>query len=123
VNTGSNVSPVVAHTGMSGFSDFTIGVNETTTTSINDIITQNSIRIYPNPLPTGGILNLYMKHAQGQKCSIVLMDLQGREVYRQSWMGTVNDYQLSLPSYLPSGIYKVKISQGKLLSTHALKLQ
>lgn len=123
VNTGSNISPVVARTDMSGFSDFTIGVNESTTTSINDIITRNLIRIYPNPLPNGGVLHLDMKDAQGQKCSMVMMDLQGREVYRKSWMGTGNDYQISLPSYLPSGIYKVKISQGKLLSTHALKLQ
>jgi len=123
VNAGSNLSPVVARTGMSGFSDFTIGVNESTTTSINDIITRNSIRIYPNPLPNGGILHLEMKDEQGQKCSMVMMDLQGREVYRQSWIGTGNDYQLSLPSYLSSGIYKVMISQGKLLSTHTLKLQ
>jgi hypothetical protein len=123
VNTGSNVSPTVLRTGMNGFSDFAMGINESTTTSIIDIITRNQTRIYPNPLPNGSVLHLVMKDVQGQKCTLTIMDLQGREVYRQSWIGGGDDYQLSLPAYLPGGIYKVMISKGKVKSIQTLFLQ
>jgi len=123
VNTGTNASPAVLRTGMSDCSDFAIGINESTTTSVNDIITRNAIQIYPNPLPNGSFLHLVMKNVQGQKCTLTLIDLQGREVYRHSWSGGGDTYQLTLPSYLPGGIYKLMISQGKVLSTHTLKLQ
>ncbi len=123
VNTGTNLSPTVLRTGMIGFSDFAIGVNESTTTSVNDIIASNQIRIYPNPLPIGSVLHLSMKNVQGQKCTVGLIDLQGREVFRHSWTGGADNYQLSLPSSIPQGLYKVMITQGKVLSTHTLKLQ
>jgi hypothetical protein len=108
---------------MNGFSDFAIGINESTTTSIIDIITRNQTRIYPNPLPNGSVLHLVMKDVQGQKCTLTLMDLQGREVYRQSWMGGGETYHLSLPSSIPQGLYKVMISKGKVKSIQTLFLQ
>jgi hypothetical protein len=123
VNTGTNLSPTVLRTGMIGFSDFAIGLNESTTTSVNDFITRNQINIYPNPLPNGSPLNVFMKNAQGLRCAIVIMDIQGREVFRKSWIGGVDTYQVSLPSSIPQGLYQVVITQGKLQRTQSLLMK
>lgn len=122
VNTGNNVSPVVTRNGMSGFSDFAIGINESTTTTVTDFITRNQTRIYPNPLPNGSVLHLIMNNDQGQKCTLTLMDFQGREVYRHIWIGSGNNYHLSLPSSITQGIYNVMITKGKVRSLHTLKV-
>jgi len=123
LNTGNNLTPNVIRTGMSGFSDFTIGISELATTSVDDIFIRNQARIYPNPLQNGTLLNIGLKHAQGQKCTLILIDLQGREVIRKSWTIGRTDYQLSLPASIPEGIYKVIIRQGILQSTHTLQLR
>jgi len=122
-NTGTNLSPIVLRTGMSGFSDFSIGINESATTSVSNIIIRSQTRIYPNPLPNGSVLHINIKNVQGQKCSLLLVDLHGREVFRHSWTGVGEDYQMSLPTSIQQGLYKAMITQGQIQSTHTLYLQ
>ncbi|MEO0403738.1 MAG: T9SS type A sorting domain-containing protein, partial [Bacteroidota bacterium] len=61
------------------------------------------VKAYPNPVDE--ILNLFIDALDGQT-DVVLMDLQGRTVFRDQWSNIDNEINIS---HLPKGSYVLLI--------------
>lgn len=76
--------------------------------SISGIDNNSTLKVYPNPA-NHGVYVEFTAHEKG-KCHLSIIDIQGREVHRQS-IGKVNDFRTFLPDkyFKTSGTYTIKI--------------
>lgn len=82
-----------------------------------DATSQPLLRIFPNPVPSGGTLTLELP---GQPLrSVVLYNLLGQEVYRHSLANHLHSggypVHIALPAAMPSGVYFVSVNGAQPL--------
>lgn len=99
------------------YTDLITGINEETKTHIA------KIKIYPNPIRSGELLNLSWSGMQKQSWQVKLYDNQGRIVHETSLQQGVSETTILLPE-LPSGTYIVRVEgSGKQVHTGTLVVE
>ncbi|OFX24269.1 MAG: hypothetical protein A2033_17140 [Bacteroidetes bacterium GWA2_31_9] len=87
-----------------------IGAYESLPTSINYLITDNSINIYPNP--NNGKFLLYLENFESKNYELQIFDITGQIIYSKNYENTVVLAENIDISEFGSGVYLVKISDG-----------
>jgi hypothetical protein len=101
-----------------------------TNTTINEIAltsgvglgeNQNPIlfSIFPNPLTSGQLLNIYFNSSEMKKAEFSVYDLSGRKLFTQFVNASEQSQQLNLPSLSP-GIYLVIVNEGNYITQQKL---
>lgn len=81
----------------------------------------NSLEVYP--VPFENTLNIRVRAAQDKTAQIVLVDLQGREVYKVNYqlVNGLNSFEVNVPP-LPDGVYLIQLrSNGETMSRKIMK--
>lgn len=89
-------------------------------TSVQNIVVNNSIAVYPNPAK--GIVTIDMNGISSNNASIVVTDLLGNVLRKISIRNSENSYQLNLSEF-QDGVYfvKVKSDAGEFMQRIILK--
>jgi hypothetical protein len=80
------------------------------TTSVNEIGSNNTISLYPNP-STGHFTLDFGKGLESQ-ATITIVDMLGKEVYKQEVGASTEKLAINLDG-LPGGVYMARIQQGQ----------
>ena len=86
--------------------------------SVNGVVEGKSVSIYPNP--TTGIVNIEKHNKSDFNTSIFVVDVSGKEVYRENASGLRNDFNLS---HLSDGLYFITVNNGESSITEKLVLK
>ncbi|NOZ47272.1 MAG: T9SS type A sorting domain-containing protein, partial [Chlorobi bacterium] len=86
--------------------------NKTINTKVAENAINSSVNIYPNP--TGSILNIKLDNNNNELNSIELFDYLGKKIEVLEQLD--NEVELDV-SYLPAGMYFIKITQGDKVKT------
>lgn len=84
---------------------------------------QGYFLLFPNPLPSGSPINIYINGLNPEHGDVVLKfhDMRGREVHQVQLSATEGSYQLN--PKLSQGMYNVSLFQGEtLLQTRKLNV-
>ena len=68
--------------------------------------------IFPNPLASQQMLNLYFNSSEKRKAELIVYDLSGRKLYAQFVNASEQTQTVSLPNISP-GVYLVVVNDGK----------
>ncbi|MFN0189947.1 MAG: T9SS type A sorting domain-containing protein, partial [Bacteroidia bacterium] len=68
--------------------------------------------IFPNPISSGQILNIYFNSSEKKKAELSVYDLSGRKLYAQFVNASEQSQTISLP-YISPGVYLVVLNDGK----------
>jgi hypothetical protein len=86
-----------------------------------------SVVLYPNPVPSNRQLNLQISGHQGSAKGLVMVTTtNGKNVYANSFTtDTQGSYLqgITLPAYLPAGLYLVRVQVGKHLQTLKITIE
>jgi endoglucanase len=80
-------------------------------TGINDNTLSGSFKVYPNP--GNGIFRMVTSFIQGEKMTIKVKDLMGRDVYKGDPLWISSEIKELNLSYLVPGMYLVQVSSSK----------
>jgi len=82
-------------------------------TDVDNIDTQPSISIFPNPVETN--LNFSIEHFSQNELTIKLFDLLGRPVFNQTFSNNGQKLNETIDvSILPTGTYVFEVTSGKI---------
>jgi len=102
-------------TGITQLGEFWLhGGEEALVVDIESVVpTFEGLSIYPNPFDE--YFTLELDSPVSAQTDVVLMDIQGRVVYRYSFEVVLGEkrYELAFPSDLRSGVYLVEVRQGE----------
>ena len=100
----------VVFTGFDGMSTGNIEFNSTllSTSSTNDIYSNNSFNIYPNPCSDNNNINIV--YDINQKSSITIYDIYGKKVYSNDLIENGFNTHIIISNLLKKGTYLVTIS-------------
>ncbi|MBK7966792.1 MAG: T9SS type A sorting domain-containing protein [Bacteroidetes bacterium] len=68
--------------------------------------------IFPNPIASGHMLNIYFNSSEKKKAELSVYDLSGRKLFAQYVNASEQSQTVSLPSISP-GVYLVELNDGK----------
>lgn len=100
--------------------DFIEMVNPDATTSTIDLLSQNSVSVFPNPAQD--LCTIQTAIEIGQPLQIQLFDSQGKRLQIQNWTPGSTSYSLNLRGYA-AGVYFVQIHTGQGSVTKKLILK
>lgn len=83
----------------------------TTGTGINSLVSDNIATIFPNPVRSGGILNIKTSRNASDDTKVELLNLQGKAVYIDKLARKTNTHAIKLPA-VPTGLYLLNISNN-----------
>ena len=101
--------------------DFNPPIQTNTTTNVISVTSgvgvgeyQNPIlfSIFPNPLSSGQLLNIYFNSSEKKKAELSVYDLSGRKLYAQFVNASEQSQVVALPNISP-GVYLVVLNDGK----------
>ena len=108
--------------------DFNPPIQTNTTTNIISVTSGvgmtenlNSIQfsIFPNPLSSGQILNIYFNSSEMKKTELRVYDLSGRKLFTQFVNASEQSQVVALPNISP-GVYLVVVNDGKFQAQQKL---
>ena len=111
LNTGTNTSPVVNSTNMSGFSDFTIAYRASAINSVRDLLRENKIQVYPNPVKQGGALYFSISESLKGIYEVRLQSINGSEIISRkiNHSGISSSYAIDLSDIHSKGLYIISL--------------
>lgn len=98
-NSGNNLNGTYSNM---NYFDWTYGTTCGTTLSVSSILSENDIKLYPNPVNN----NLFIEVKTLTNVSIHVLDINGRQISGKKLIGTINSLDTSK---LQSGMYFIKI--------------
>lgn len=75
-----------------------------------ELFNDDAVRMYPNP--SGNVIQLFLRHPEGQKIKTELFDVSGRLITTDEISITGNHFQYDISKYSP-GIYLLQMSTSK----------
>jgi hypothetical protein len=74
--------------------------------------------LYPNPVQNNSVY-LYTQSSFPSQIHVDVFDISGRLLYKKEWQNNsfISVQQISLPGWLLSGLYLVKVSSGDQRNT------
>ncbi len=96
---------------------FSIRTEERLGTNINEL--SSGIRLYPNPL-TSNTFYINAPKLNGEKLSVSISDLTGRNIYEQSLECAANTVTVTMGSNIATGVYLVTVKHNSETQTYRL---
>lgn len=93
---------------------------ESTTSIEEEASIINDFRIYPNPATNN--VNISFNLDRSAETNLSIIDITGKEVYREILSGTARNYTMVDINNLPGGMYFARIISGKDVATKKIKI-
>jgi hypothetical protein len=87
---------------------------------VDELAVLQGIEVFPNP--TNGILNLRTASPVRKTMEVVVTDMYGREVYRESVRNLRNEFTMDLTA-LPAGVYMLSLKTTEASTMHKIVLE
>jgi Secretion system C-terminal sorting domain/Pregnancy-associated plasma protein-A len=84
-------------------------------TSVSESAWQYNVRLSPNPIAAGEVLNLAVEALENQKINVILIDVMGKmvEIATYNLQSGSNSLAFNMPVNLPLGVYYLKLESKK----------
>jgi hypothetical protein len=101
-----------------GNSIYEFEVYGTLATGINDVTTENSISVYPNPSKDGLVNVRFNGYTSGKQATLKIHDLSGKLLYSENIAsGESNSYSFSTKGILTQGLYILSVQDNSIRKT------
>lgn len=100
---------------------FSTGAETFAPTAIEDITGTSAMQLYPNPVATGGIVNISVDAELDGAWQVRLMDVTGRQVFNSMEVMARGKMQLEIPATIP-GMYFMQLSNGEKFFQSAIQV-